>query len=334
MSTTARQQPLRLVDKAMRALCSAHPDLVCLSPDGRSVLRRTPVSGKVALLSGGGSGHEPLHAGFVGTGMLDVAVQGGVFASPAAGHIVESARAVAAGRGVLMIVKNYTGDVMNFGIAAELLRSEGIPVETVIVDDDLASGAGGDDERSPGRRGTAAVLAVEKICGAAAEKGADLAQLAELGRNVARRSATLSLAFGPCVNPETGLPAFELAHDEIEFGVGIHGERGIEQRPRADLPELARQLTEPLMTHLGLVAGDRVIAIVNGLGGTSQLALSNLQWEVEQIVADRGIVISRVSTCEFVTSLDMSGLSVTLVDVDDEHLRLWDAPVATPTYKW
>lgn len=334
MSIAASEQPLGLVGRAIRALCSAHPDLVCLAPDGRSVLRRSPVSGKVALVSGGGSGHEPLHAGFVGTGMLDAAVPGGVFASPAAGQILEAARAASTGSGVLMIVKNYTGDVMNFGIAAEFLESEGIEVETVIVDDDLASGAGPEDERSPGRRGTAAVLAVEKICGAAAEKGADLPELAELGRDVVRRSATLSLAFGPCVNPETGLPAFELADDEIEFGVGIHGERGIEKRPRADLPELAEQLTVPLIEHLGLSADDRVIAIVNGLGGTSQITLANLQWEVERIVAARGINVSGISTGEFVTSLDMSGLSVTLVAVDDELLRLWNAPVATPTYTW
>ncbi len=334
MTAVASNQPQGFVEKSVRALCSAHPELVSLAADGRTVLRKSQASAKVGLLSGGGSGHEPLHAGFVGTGMLDAAVPGGVFASPPAGQIVDATRLVSTGKGVLMIVKNYTGDVMNFGIAAELLKSEGIEVATVIVDDDLASASDSEDQRSPGRRGTAAVLAVEKMCGAAAESGADLSSLAALGKRVAAQSATLGLAFGPCINPETGLAAFELAEDEIEFGVGIHGERGIEKRPRAELPQLAEQLTLPLIEHLGLAAGHRVVAIVNGLGGTGHLMLANLQWEVERILTDRGIHLARVSTGSFVTSLDMPGLSVTLVSVDDELLALWDAPVATPTYRW
>jgi len=323
--------PEDLVGEALEGLALTHPTLLRHDPGWGLVLRRAPASGKVGLVSGGGSGHEPLHAGFVGTGMLDVAVAGAVFASPTALQIQAGTVAADGGRGVLQIVKNYTGDVLNFQIAAEIAADEGLVVESVLVDDDLATSS---EQVGPGRRGTAAVVAVEKICGAAAEEGADLASLAALGRRVVGQARTLSLALDACAHPGDATPAFELPDDLVEFGVGIHGERGVDRIPFADGDALVTRLTEPLVTELGLARGDRVIAIVNGLGGTYPLQLSLAARQVHHLLGARGIGVARSLVGSYVTSLDMNGISVTLLRADDELVRLWDAPVRTPALSW
>jgi len=319
------------VAEALAGLQASAPHLIRVNDDPRFVVRAERRDDKVAIVSGGGAGHEPLHTGFVGTGMLDAAVPGEVFASPHAGQVRAAIDAVDAGRGVLLVVKNYTGDVLNFSVAAQL-APESRRVEVVIVDDDLATSGRGDGE--PGRRGTAAVVVVEKICGAAAEAGASLDQVAKLGHRVVRSSATLGMAFRSCTPPGAAGPSFDLADDEIEFGVGIHGERGIETRPKGTAVEIVANLARPVLEELGLHAGDRVIAIVNGLGAASGLELSLAHHELHRLLAAEGIEIARSLVGSLVTSLDMHGLSITLTRADDELLTLWDAPVRTLALSW
>jgi dihydroxyacetone kinase-like protein len=323
--------PEDLVPEALEGLELTHPRLIRWDPEANLVLRRTPAIDKVGLISGGGSGHEPLHAGFVGQGMLDVAVAGAVFASPTALQIHAGTTAADSGRGVLQIVKNYTGDVLNFQIAAEIAADEGTAVASVLVDDDLATSS---EQVGPGRRGTAAVVAVEKICGAAAEQGADLASLAALGRRVVGQARTLSLALDACAHPGERTPAFELPDDLVEFGVGIHGERGVSRIPFAAADELVSRLTEPLVDELGLRAGSVVIAVVNGLGAMYPLELSLAARRLHRLLADGGVTVARSLVGSYVTSLDMNGLSVTLLRAEDDLLRLWDAPVRTPALTW
>ncbi|GGM35707.1 dihydroxyacetone kinase subunit DhaK [Dactylosporangium sucinum] len=331
-----------LVASGLTSLQRAHPDLVAISEEPAYVIRAGATPAKVALVSGGGSGHEPLHTGFVGMGMLDAAVPGAVFASPTAFDISTAIRAAHRDRGALLIVKNYTGDVLNFSIAAELAAEDGIATETVLVDDDVATdlqrvdGAGPSqpDSHRPGRRGTAAVIAVEKICGAAAEAGAGLAEVAALGRDVVHSSGTMALAFRACTHPGDDRPAFDLGDDEIEFGVGIHGERGVEVRPRAQAGELIAALTAPVQEGLGLGRGDAVIAIVNGLGAMTGLELSLAHHELDGYLGARGVTIARTLVGNYVTSLDMRGLSITLVRATDRFVELWDAPVRTPALTW
>ena len=323
--------PKDLVAEALEGLELTHPGLVRWEPEANLVRRRTPATGKVGLVSGGGSGHEPLHAGFVGPGMLDVAVAGAVFASPTALQIQAGTVAADSGRGVLQIVKNYTGDVLNFQIAAEIAADDAIAVESVLVDDDVATSS---EQVGPGRRGTAAVVAVEKICGAAAEQGADLAAVAALGRRVVSRARTLSLALDACAHPGDRSPAFELPDDLVEFGVGIHGERGVSRIAFAPGDELVGRLTEPLVAELGLRRGDAVIAIVNGLGAMYPLQLSLAARRLHRLLAAGGVAVARSLVGSYVTSLDMNGLSVTLLRADEELLRLWDAPVRTPALSW
>lgn len=331
-----------LVTAGLASLQRAHPDLVTVSEHPAYVMRAGAGPAKVALVSGGGSGHEPLHAGFVGMGMLDAAVPGALFASPTAVDIRTAIQAAHRDRGALLIVKNYTGDVLNFSIAAELAAEDGIATETVLVDDDLATDlkridgtrAAETDDHRPGRRGTAAVIAVEKICGAAAEEGGDLAEVAALGRAVVRSSGTMALAFRACTNPVDGRPAFELGEDDIEFGVGIHGERGVEVRRRAPAGELVVALTAPIQDELNLSRGDRVIAIVNGLGAMTGLELALAHDELHGYLDTRGITIERALVGNYVTSLDMRGLSITLVRATAQFVALWDAPVRTPALTW
>jgi dihydroxyacetone kinase-like protein len=322
-------EPADVISEALEGLQLSSPQLVRWDPEFNLVLRRTPAAGKVGLVSGGGSGHEPLHAGFVGTGMLDAAVAGAVFASPTALQIHAGTVAADGGRGVLHIVKNYTGDVLNFTIAAELAADDDIEIETVLVDDDLATASG-----QIGRRGTAAVVAVEKICGAAAEEGADLATLAELGRRVVDQSRTLSLAVTACAFPGSTDPAFELPDDLVEFGVGIHGERGVSRVPFGTADHLVGLLVEPLVAELAVSQGDAVLALVNGLGTAYGLELFVAARQVHRLLAEHGITIARSLVGSYVTSLDMKGVSVTLIRADDEVLRLWDAPVRTPALTW
>lgn len=325
-------EPDEVVSEALEGFAAAWPDHVRLHADPAHVVRARPGADKVAVVSGGGSGHEPLHTGFVGTGMLDAAVPGAVFASPTAIQIRAASLASDTGRGVLHVVKNYTGDVLNFRIAGELLADEGVASEMVLVDDDLATDTG--DADGPGRRGTAAVVAVEKVCGAAAERGATLAELAALGRRVAAHSRTLSVALAAGAHPGQSRPSFELPEDEVEFGVGIHGERARERRAFGPSRELVPQMVSPLVEALELERGQRVLALVNGLGATSDLELYGVFREVGRVLGGAGIDVARSLVGSYVTSLDMAGCSVTLVRADEEVLELWDAPVSTPALTW
>ncbi|MEU1984083.1 dihydroxyacetone kinase subunit DhaK [Nocardia sp. NPDC019395] len=318
-------------EEALEGLALTNPTLVAYDRKSGIVTRATPARDKVGLVSGGGSGHEPLHAGFVGHGMLDVAVPGAVFASPTALQVHEGTVAADSGRGVVQIVKNYTGDVLNFQIAGEIAGDDdAVATETVLVDDDLAT----QSEEGPGRRGTAAVLAVEKICGASAEAGADLSTVAEFGRRVARNARTLSFALSAGTHPGETEPAFTLDPGEVELGVGIHGERGTGRVPFADADTLMSLLVDPLVAELGQAQGSSVIAIVNGLGGAYPIELSIAARAVHHRLADRGITVARSLVGSYVTSLDMVGVSLTLLPADADLLPLWDAPVRTPALTW
>ncbi len=324
--------PSTLIDEALAGLERANPRLVRWNRDPSFVVRADDdARERVGVISGGGSGHEPLHTGFVGRGMLDAAVPGGIFASPSMIQVKAATEAADHGRGVVHVVKNYTGDVINFGLARDLAIDEGIAVETVLVDDDLATDG---DADGPGRRGTAAVIAVEKICGAAADRGEDLERVVSLGREVAAGSRSLAIALEACTHPGAPAPSFELAADEIEFGVGIHGERGIDRRPFATGRELAEMLVTPLVAALGLGGGDGVIAIVNGLGSTHLLELSLMFTETADLLAAQGIEVARALVGSYVTSFDMAGCSITLVRTTPELNELWDAPVNTPGLRW
>lgn len=324
-------QPENAPEEALEGLALTHPTLIAYDRERGLVTRATPARDKVGLVSGGGSGHEPLHAGFVGRGMLDVAVPGAVFASPTALQVHEGTVAADSGRGVVQIVKNYTGDVLNFRIAGELAGDDNaVATETVLVDDDLAT----QSEDGPGRRGTAAVLAVEKICGASAEAGAELRTVAELGRRVARNARTLSLALSAGTHPGEKNPAFTLEAGEVELGVGIHGERGTGRIPFADADSLIARLVDPLVAELGCTRGSAVIAIVNGLGGAYPIELSIAARAVHQRLTGQGITVARSLVGSYVTSLDMVGVSVTLLPADADLLPLWDAPVRTPALTW
>jgi dihydroxyacetone kinase-like protein len=323
--------PADLVEQALAGLERAHADLLRWNRDPSFVARAEQHGeARVAVISGGGSGHEPLHTGFVGRGMLDAAVPGGIFASPSMLQVKAATDAVDQGRGVVHVVKNYTGDVINFGLARDLAIEEGIAVETVLVADDLAS----DSDSGPGRRGTAAVVAVEKVCGAAAERGDDIEAVAALGRRVAEQSRSMAIALEACTHPGATQASFELGADEIELGVGIHGERGIERRPFTSANELAGLLVRPIVAALELEHGDSVIAIVNGLGATHGLELSLMFAETAALLDELGIKLERSLVGPYVTSLDMAGCSITLVRADGEILELWDAPVRTPALSW
>lgn len=303
-----------------------HPDTeyrLCLRNDGGG-------TGRVALVSGGGSGHEPLHAGFVGEGLLDAAVLGEVFASPSSEQIVQAGLAAHRGAGVLLVVKNYTGDVLNFRVAAEVLEDEGIETATVIVDDDaaLSEKAGG-----PGRRGTGATVFVEKIAGAKAASGASLAEVAGIARRAVQASRSIGVALTSCVTPMAGRATFDLGHDEIEFGVGIHGERGVRSQPIATADELAHQMIDVVATALALESGARLLVLTNGLGGTPESELFILHGSVLRHLREAGLHPERQVVGNYVTSLDMAGASLSLLVLDDELLELWDAPASAPAWR-
>ncbi|OYO09311.1 dihydroxyacetone kinase family protein [Enemella evansiae] len=315
------------VNDGLRGFCAVNADLVALHEDPRFVLRAEPATDKVALVSGGGSGHEPLHAGFVGVGMLDAAVPGEVFSSPSADQVRAAMLAADAGRGVLQIVKNYTGDVINFALAADECRDRGVEVASVLVDDDVPSAERGS---TPGRRGTVATVLVEKICGAAAEEGRPLAELAELGQRVVDRSRSVGAAVAAGSN-FTAEPAFELGADEIEFGVGIHGERGTDRIRTEPLEALVRRMLDTLADDLPLESP--VLLAVNGLGATTPLELDAAAGYALAELDRRGIEVSRAIVDDLVTSLDMRGLSLTVLLLDDELQRWWDAPVQTAHWR-
>ena len=322
--------PADVVAEALRGMAIAHPELR-VDHTHRIVYRGdAPVSGKVGLISGGGSGHEPLHGGFVGPGMLDAACAGEVFTSPVPDQMLEATRGVNGGAGVVHIVKNYTGDVMNFEMAAELAMAEDIPVESVIVDDDVAVQ---DSTFTAGRRGVGATVLVEKLAGAAADQGRPLADVADVARRVNAASRSMGVALTSCTVPAVGHPTFELSDSEMEVGIGIHGEPGRERMPVRPARDVAELICEPILADLDFAGPDGAILFVNGMGATPLLELYVMYAEVAAILEKSGVQIARSLVGPFITSLDMAGCSVTLLRADDDLLTLWDHPVNTPALR-
>jgi dihydroxyacetone kinase-like protein len=324
--------PADVVSEALLGIEAAHPDLR-IDHEQKVIYRGdAPRPGKVGLISGGGSGHEPLHGGFVGLGMLDAACAGEVFTSPVPDQMMAATEGVNGGAGVLHIVKNYTGDVMNFEMAAEIAAaSSGIEVVSVVTDDDVAVQ---DSLYTVGRRGVGVTVLVEKIAGAAAEQGRSLAEVADVARKVNSAGRSMGMALTSCTVPAAGQPTFDLPEGEMEVGIGIHGEPGRRRVPLASAAETADLLLEPILGDLEFSGGDGVLAFVNGMGGTPLLELYLMYNEVTKLLAKAGVTVARSLVGSYITSLDMAGCSVTLLKLDDEMLRLWDAPVKTPALRW
>jgi dihydroxyacetone kinase-like protein len=322
--------PADVIAEALRGIAMAHPELR-VDQTNRIIYRGdAPVTGKVGLLSGGGSGHEPLHGGFVGRGMLDAACAGEVFTSPVPDQMLEATKNVNAGAGVLHIVKNYTGDVMNFEMAAELADAEGITVESVLVDDDVAVQ---DSTFTAGRRGVGATVLVEKIAGAAADEGRGLADVADVARRANAASRSMGVALTSCTVPAVGHPTFELSDTEIEVGVGIHGEPGRQRLPMQPARDIAELMLDPVLSDLDFAGDDGVILFVNSMGATPLIELYVMYAEYAAILDKAGIRVARSLVGPYITSLDMAGCSVTLLRADHEMLRLWDHPVNTPALR-
>ncbi|MET7900820.1 dihydroxyacetone kinase subunit DhaK [Streptomyces sp. NPDC005355] len=318
-----------VVADALRGLAASHPELTVDIENRVTVRRDAPVADKVGLVSGGGSGHEPLHSGFVGHGMLDAACPGEVFTSPVPDQMVRAAAAVDSGNGVLFIVKNYTGDVLNFDMAAELAEDEGITVAKVLVNDDVAVT---DSLYTAGRRGTGGTLFVEKIAGAAAEEGAPLERVEAIARRVNDSARSFGVALSPCSTPAKGGPTFDLPAGELELGVGIHGEPGRERRAMMTSREIADYAVDVVLEDLR--PDSPVLLLVNGMGATPQLELYGFAAEVHRVLGERQVAVARTLVGNYVTSLDMAGASITLCQVDEDLLRLWDAPVRTAGLRW
>ena len=324
--------PEDVVRDALRGMEAAHGDRLTISYDPYVIVRKdAPVQGKVGIISGGGSGHEPMHGGFVGPGMLDAACPGEVFTSPTPDQMLEATKAVNGGAGVLHVVKNYTGDVMNFDMAADMGKGEDIEVETVLTNDDVAVE---DSLYTAGRRGVGVTVLVEKICGAAADDGKSLAEVAELGRRVNANGRSMGMALTPCITPGSGEPSFELAEDEVEIGIGIHGEPGRFRESIGPASQITERLMTPILEDLPFSSGDKVLAFVNGMGGTPLLELYVVYAEVAKIAQEHGLSIERNLIGNYITSLEMQGCSITLVKLDDDMVRYWDAPVNTPALRW
>jgi phosphoenolpyruvate---glycerone phosphotransferase subunit DhaK len=324
--------PEDVVKESLAGLAAAHPDLVSVDFDDQIVVRKdAPVAGKVGLISGGGSGHEPLHGGFVGRGMLDAACPGEIFTSPVPDQMLAATKAVDGGAGVLHIVKNYTGDVMNFKLAAELAEDDGIQVESVLTNDDVAVE---DSLWTAGRRGVGVTVLLEKIAGAKAETGATLEEVAAVARKVNERGRSFGVALTSCVTPAAGTPTFEIGADEMEFGVGIHGEPGRRREKLASAAEIVAEMTEAIVSDLAPSDGAELLAFVNGLGGTPQIELYLIYNELAKQLAARGLKTTRSLVGNYITSLEMAGASITLLELDPELTELWDAPVHTPALRW
>jgi dihydroxyacetone kinase-like protein len=317
-----------LLEESLSGFAKAHNDILELNSVPHFVYRKNPsLTQKVALVSGGGSGHEPLHTGLVGKGMLDAACPGQIFTSPTPDQMMAAAEQVENGAGVLFIVKNYAGDVMNFEIAAEMLECEHA---TVLVSDDVSL----DKDHSTGRRGVAGTTIVEKIVGAAAEAGLSLVECKTLGDRVNNATASMGMALTSCTVPALGKPTFELAENEVEMGVGIHGERGREPMDLVSANELVSHLVETIDKELQPQAGQKVLLHVNGFGGTPLMELYLVYELAAQYWMDKGVEITRSLVGNFTTSLDMAGASVTLTLLDDDMLTYWDAPVHTANLRW
>lgn len=314
--------------EGLDGFAAAHADIVLLGAERQFVRRRNTRPGKVALISGGGSGHEPLHAGFVGHGMLDAACPGQVFTSPTPDQMLAAAQSVENGAGVLFIVKNYSGDMMNFQMAAEMLDQENA---TVIVNDDVAVE---NSTYTTGRRGVAGTLIVEKIVGAAAERGDSLAALKALGDSVNKATASMGVALTSCTVPAAGKPTFQIGIDEMELGVGIHGEPGRKRVKLTSADDIAAELTGAILRDLSLKPGQEVVLLVNGFGGTPLLELYVMVHAARKVLQGAGVRVARHLTGSYVTSLEMAGCSITVSAVDAGSLALWDAPVHTAALRW
>ncbi len=349
-------RPEDFVPESLQGMAAAHPDLIKIHLNPNFVYRAdAPVKDKVAIISGGGSGHEPMHVGLVGVGMLDAACPGEVFTSPTPDQMLEAAKTVHSGAGVLYIVKNYSGDVMNFEMAADLARAEGIRVLNILIDDDVAVK---DSLYTQGRRGTGTTVLAEKICGAAAEQGYDLKQVADLCRRVNINGRSMGMALTSCTVPAKGTPTFELGEDEMEIGIGIHGEPGRERMKLKTADEITEMLALSIiedppytrtvrewdeekeewvdveLTDPPFQSGDRVLAFVNSMGGTPLAELYVVYRKLAEICEKKGLQIVRSLVGAYITSLEMQGVSITLLKMDDEMIRLWDAPVKTPALRW
>jgi phosphoenolpyruvate---glycerone phosphotransferase subunit DhaK len=324
--------PENVVLESINGLGAAFSDLIKIHTNPNYITRvDAPVKNKVALVSGGGSGHEPMHGGFVGRGMLDAACPGAVFTSPTPDQMFEATKAVNGGKGVLHIVKNYTGDVLNFEMAADLARAEGIEVEAVVIDDDVAVK---DSLWTAGRRGVGTTVLAEKICGAAAEAGQSLKEITALCQKVNGQGRSMGMALTSCTVPHVGKPTFELPEDEMEIGIGIHGEPGRTRSKLKSADEITELLLTPIVEDLPFKSGDEVLLFVNSMGGTPLLELFVVYGKARDILAKAGIKVTRSLVGPYITSLEMAGASITLLKLDSELTKLWDAPVLTPGLRW
>ncbi|GAB3132795.1 dihydroxyacetone kinase subunit DhaK [Amycolatopsis stemonae] len=324
--------PANVVAESLRGLAAAHADILRVQSDPDVVVRvDAPVAGKVAVVSGGGSGHEPLHGGFVGPGMLAAAVPGAVFTSPTPDAVQAAVTATTGDAGALLIVKNYTGDVLNFETAAELAAAEGLDVRSVVIDDDVAVK---DSTYTAGRRGVGGTVLLEKLTGAAAERGDSLDAVTALAQKVIGQVRSIGVALTAPTVPHAGTPSFDLGEGEIEFGIGIHGEPGRERIPLEPADALVARLVEAVVSDLPFESGDRVLLFTNSMGGTPLVELYLAHGIAERLLAERGIVVERRLVGPYITSLEMQGMSLTLLKLDDELTELWDAPVNTAALRW
>ncbi|MED0716164.1 MAG: dihydroxyacetone kinase subunit DhaK [Bacillaceae bacterium] len=323
--------PNQVVEDMLAGMVAAHSNRMKRLPNTNVIVRKeAPIQGKVGLVSGGGSGHEPSHAGYVGKGMLDGAVCGEVFTSPTPDQIFEAIQAVDSGNGVLLIIKNYTGDIMNFEMAAEMAEAEGINVAKVVVNDDVAVE---DSTYTTGRRGIAGTVFVHKIAGALAEKGATLKEVEAVAKKVVENVRSMGMALTPCTVPAAGKPGFELGENEIEIGMGIHGEPGIEKTQIQPADEIAQILLEKILDDLKLEENDKVAVMINGLGATPLMELYIMNKKVSEVLKEKNIYIHETFVGEFMTSLEMAGCSISLLKLDDQLIELLDAQADTIAFK-
>ncbi|MYL20839.1 dihydroxyacetone kinase subunit DhaK [Halobacillus litoralis] len=323
--------PNLVITEMLDGFVAAHASTVKRVEDTTVVARKNaPVSGKVGIVSGGGSGHEPAHAGYVGEGMLDAAVSGEVFTSPTPDQVFEAIKAVDSGKGVLLVIKNYTGDVMNFEMAAELAEAEGIQVDQVVVNDDVAVE---DSSFTTGRRGVAGTVFVHKLAGAMAETGASLEEVKKTAEKVVQQVRTMGVALRPCIMPSSGEESFELGAKEIEMGIGIHGEPGIEKKPLISADEITSEMVERILPELELNENDEVAVMVNGMGATPEMELYIVNRKVHEMLAEKNLTVSHTFVGEYMTSLEMAGCSITVLKVDDQLKELLDAPSQAPAFR-
>ncbi len=321
-----------VVREELEGMALAHPDLIKVNYDPNFVYRAdAPVKGKTAVISGGGSGHEPMHGGYVGMGMLDAACPGAVFTSPTPDQMLEATKKVDGGAGVLHIVKNYTGDIMNFEMAADLAKAEGIDIESVVIDDDVAVK---DSLYTAGRRGVGGTVLAEKICGAAAEQKRSLKDVANLCRKVNGQVRSMGMALTSCTVPHVGKPTFDLPEDEMEIGIGIHGEPGRTRMKVKPADEIVEMLMEPIISDIPFKSGEQVLLFVNGMGGTPLVELYIVYRKAYEIATKHGLKVVRNLIGPYITSLEMAGTSITMLKMDDDLIKLWDAPVKTPGLRW